>query len=60
MSQAEETSFSPVAFVAALGAFLLIGSIDATYGPLLRPTQQRRQPPELRPITTNLRVHGAK
>ena len=37
MSQAEETSFSRVAFVAALGAFLLIGSIDAAYGPLLRP-----------------------
>ena len=37
MSQAEETSFSRVAFLAALGAFLLVGSIDAAYGPLLRP-----------------------
>ncbi|HXF21217.1 MAG TPA: MFS transporter, partial [Streptosporangiaceae bacterium] len=41
MSQAEETSFSRVAFVAALGAFLLIGSIDAAYGLLLRPIATR-------------------
>jgi MFS transporter, FHS family, glucose/mannose:H+ symporter len=41
LSQAEETSFSRVAFVAALGAFLLIGSTDAAYGPLLRPIATR-------------------
>jgi fucose permease len=41
LSQAEETSFSRVAFVAALGAFLLIGSIDAAYGLLLRPIATR-------------------
>jgi fucose permease len=41
LSQAEETSFSRVAFIAALGAFLLIGSIDAAYGPLLRPVATR-------------------
>ena len=41
MSQAEEISFSRVAFLAALGAFLLIGSIDAAYGPLLRPIATR-------------------
>jgi MFS transporter, FHS family, glucose/mannose:H+ symporter len=36
-----ETSFTRVAFAAALGAFLLIGAIDAAYGPLLRPVTQR-------------------
>ena len=35
MSQQEEVSFSRWAFAAALGAFLLIGAIDAAYGPLL-------------------------
>jgi MFS transporter, FHS family, glucose/mannose:H+ symporter len=37
----DEASFTPVAFAAALGAFLLIGAIDAAYGPLLRPVTQR-------------------
>ena len=36
-----EASFTRVAFAAALGAFLLIGAIDAAYGPLLRPVTQR-------------------
>lgn len=36
MSNASEVSFSRSAFVAALGVFLLIGAIDAAYGPLLR------------------------
>lgn len=36
MSSASEVSFSRSAFIAALGVFLLIGVIDAAYGPLLR------------------------
>lgn len=36
MSTAGEVSFSRLAFVFALGVFLLIGAIDAAYGPLLR------------------------
>ncbi|HXB50280.1 MAG TPA: hypothetical protein VNW50_21175 [Streptosporangiaceae bacterium] len=36
MSTASEVSFSRWAFVAALGVFLLIGVLDAAYGPLLR------------------------
>lgn len=35
MNRPEEVSFSRWAFAAALGAFLLIGAIDAAYGPLL-------------------------
>ncbi len=37
----EETSFTGVAFTAALGAFVLIGALDAVYGPLLHPITQR-------------------
>jgi MFS transporter, FHS family, glucose/mannose:H+ symporter len=37
----EEASFTRVAFAAALGAMLLIGAIDASYGPLLRTVTQR-------------------
>jgi MFS transporter, FHS family, glucose/mannose:H+ symporter len=40
-AQPEEASFTRVAFAAALGAFLLIGAIDAAYGPLLRTVTQR-------------------
>ncbi len=36
MSQASEVSFSRSALVTAMGVFLLIGAIDAAYGPLLR------------------------
>jgi MFS transporter, FHS family, glucose/mannose:H+ symporter len=36
-----EATFTRVAFAAALGAFLLLGAIDAAYGPLLRPVTQR-------------------
>jgi MFS transporter, FHS family, glucose/mannose:H+ symporter len=36
VSSASEVSFSRLAFVAALGVALLIGAIDAAYGPLLR------------------------
>jgi FHS family glucose/mannose:H+ symporter-like MFS transporter len=36
VSTATEVSFSRWAFVAALGVFLLIGALDAAYGPLLR------------------------
>jgi MFS transporter, FHS family, glucose/mannose:H+ symporter len=36
VSNASEVSFSRLAFVAALGVALLIGAIDAAYGPLLR------------------------
>jgi fucose permease len=36
VSTASEVSFSRGAFVAALGVFLLIGALDAAYGPLLR------------------------
>jgi fucose permease len=36
VNNANEVRFSRWAFVAALGAFLLIGAIDAAYGPLLR------------------------
>lgn len=35
MNRPEEVSFSRWAFATALGAFLLIGAIDAAYGPLL-------------------------
>jgi MFS transporter, FHS family, glucose/mannose:H+ symporter len=41
VTEPEETSFSRLAFVAALGAFVLVGSIDAVYGPLLHPISQR-------------------
>ncbi len=41
MTEPEETSFTRVAFPAALGSFVLIGAIDAAYGPLLRPISQR-------------------
>jgi MFS transporter, FHS family, glucose/mannose:H+ symporter len=36
VSNANEVSFSRMAFVAAFGVALLIGAIDAAYGPLLR------------------------
>jgi len=36
-----ETSFTRLAFAGSLGAFLLIGAIDAAYGPLLRPISHR-------------------
>lgn len=36
MSDASEVSFRRLAFVAALGVTLLLGAIDAAYGPLLR------------------------
>ncbi len=36
MSKASEVRFSRSALVAAIGIFLLIGAIDAAYGPLLR------------------------
>jgi len=36
VSTASEVSFSRWAFVASLGVFLLIGALDAAYGPLLR------------------------
>jgi MFS transporter, FHS family, glucose/mannose:H+ symporter len=36
-----EATFTRVAFAAALGAFVLVGAIDAAYGPLLRPVTQR-------------------
>jgi MFS transporter, FHS family, glucose/mannose:H+ symporter len=41
LTEREETSFTRLAFAAALGAFVLIGAIDAAYGPLLRPITQR-------------------
>jgi FHS family glucose/mannose:H+ symporter-like MFS transporter len=41
LTEPGETSFTRVAFAAALGAFVLIGAIDAAYGPLLRPVTQR-------------------
>jgi MFS transporter, FHS family, glucose/mannose:H+ symporter len=36
VSKARQVSFSRWALVAAMGVFLLIGAIDAAYGPLLR------------------------
>ena len=41
MTEPGETSFTRVAFTAALGALALVGAIDAAYGPLLRPVTQR-------------------
>jgi FHS family glucose/mannose:H+ symporter-like MFS transporter len=41
LTEPEESSFTRVAFAAALGALALAGAIDAAYGPLLRPVTQR-------------------
>jgi MFS transporter, FHS family, glucose/mannose:H+ symporter len=41
VTEPEQTAFTRLAYVAALGAFVLIGSIDAVYGPLLHPISQR-------------------
>ena len=41
MTELEQTSFTRVAFAAALGALALAGAIDAAYGPLLRPVTHR-------------------
>jgi MFS transporter, FHS family, glucose/mannose:H+ symporter len=41
LTEPEETSFTRVAFAAALVALALAGAIDAGYGPLLRPITHR-------------------
>lgn len=41
MTEPAETSFTRLAFAASLGAFVLIGALDAVYGPLLHPISHR-------------------
>ena len=41
MTEPGETSFTRPALAGSLGAFVLIGAIDAAYGPLLRPISHR-------------------
>jgi MFS transporter, FHS family, glucose/mannose:H+ symporter len=41
LTEPGETSFTRVAFAAALGALALAGAVDAAYGPLLRPVTHR-------------------
>jgi MFS family permease len=41
LTEPGETSFTRLAFAGSLGAFMLIGAIDAAYGPLLRLISQR-------------------
>jgi MFS transporter, FHS family, glucose/mannose:H+ symporter len=41
LTEPGETSFTRLAFAGSLGAFVLIGAIDAVYGPLLHPISQR-------------------
>jgi MFS transporter, FHS family, glucose/mannose:H+ symporter len=41
LTEPGETSFTRLAFAGSLGAFVLIGAIDAVYGPLLRPISHR-------------------
>jgi MFS transporter, FHS family, glucose/mannose:H+ symporter len=41
LTEPGETSFTRLAFAGSLGAFVLIGAIDAAYGPLLRPISHR-------------------
>jgi MFS transporter, FHS family, glucose/mannose:H+ symporter len=41
LTEPGETSFTRLAFAGSLGAFVLIGAIDAAYGPLLRPISLR-------------------
>jgi MFS transporter, FHS family, glucose/mannose:H+ symporter len=41
LTEPGETSFTRVAFAAALGALALAGAISASYGPLLRPVTDR-------------------
>ena len=41
LTEPGETSFTRMAFTAALGALALVGAVDAAYGPLLRPVTQR-------------------
>jgi len=41
LTEPAETSFTRLAFAASLGAFVLIGALDAVYGPLLHPISHR-------------------
>jgi MFS transporter, FHS family, glucose/mannose:H+ symporter len=41
LTEPGETSFTRLAFAGSLGAFMLIGAIDAVYGPLLHPLSHR-------------------
>jgi MFS transporter, FHS family, glucose/mannose:H+ symporter len=41
LTEPGETSFTRLALVGSFGAFVLIGAIDAVYGPLLRPISQQ-------------------
>jgi MFS transporter, FHS family, glucose/mannose:H+ symporter len=41
LTEPGETSFTRLAFTGSLGAFVVIGAIDAAYGPLLRPISDR-------------------
>ena len=41
MTEPGEACFTRLAFAGALGAFVLIGALDAAYGPLLHPISER-------------------